>query len=606
MTALLFPDRIPQFMDIYKRLLAYLKPHRGRLLLAFICTFGYTVAHSLVSVTVFMILNGLQNGDRVVIDNLPKIHWLARFKMFHFSVPTIQFSTRWVPFFVFGVFCARGFFEYVSRYQMAIVGLRAVRKIRDDLYAHLVKLSMNFYSRGRTGELMSRTMNDVGVIQGGVTDVLVDLLQQPFIILFQIPLVFFWGGPLATIALFMFPAIALPIIFLGRKIRKTERKVQEQVANIHSEMQETFSGMNVVKAFNMERYEIRKFEGINKTVFNFLRRSVKLTTIQRPLVEVIGSVAIAFSIWYGIKILPLDRFASFLTTLFLFYEPLKKLSKVNSTIQQSVAAGARIFELMDERPQIQSRPNPVFLGREVQSIQFRDVTFAYQPGKNVLEKICFEVQAGEIIALVGTSGAGKTSLVNLLPRFYDPTKGAIVINGTDIRDHDLYSLRDKIGMVTQETFLFNAAVFENIAYGRLEAPLEQIKEAAKAAFADEFIRLLPQGYGTIIGERGVTLSGGQRQRLAIARALLKNPPILILDEATSQLDTESERQVQAALERLMKGRTVFVIAHRLSTIQNADRILVLDQGRLVQSGTNESLLKQGGIYKRLYDLQFNV
>lgn len=593
-------------MDTYKRLIAYIKPYRGRMALAVLCTLLYTVAHSLVSVTVFVILNGIQNKDRVIINSMPEIHWLPGLEPIRFDFPPIEFSIRYVPFFVVSVFLMRGIFEYISRYQVAIIGLRAVRKIRDDLYAHLVRLSMSFYSRGRTGELMSRTMHDVGVIQGGITDVLIDLIQQPFIILFQIPLVFFWGGPLALIALIMFPMIAIPIIFLGRKIRRTERKIQEQVANIHSEMQETFSGMQVVKAFNMEQYEIRKFEGINKAVFNFLRRSVKLTTIQRPLVEVIGSLAIAFSVWYGIKILPLDRFASFITTLFLFYEPLKKLSKVNSSIQQAVAAGARIFELMDKDPQIQNQTGAVPLEQEIKTICFDRVTLAYEPEKNVLQNITFEVQTGEIIAIVGTSGAGKTSLVNLLPRFYDPTHGVILINGVDIRKYDLYSLRDRIGIVNQETFLFNATVLENIAYGRLEAPLEQVREAAKAAFADEFIKVLPHGYGTIIGERGVTLSGGQRQRLAIARALLKNPPILILDEATSQLDAESERQVQTALDRLMNGRTVFVIAHRLSTIQNADRILVLDQGRLAQSGTNESLLKEGGIYKRLYDLQFNV
>lgn len=594
-------------MEIYKRLISYLKPYWVRLVLAVLCTLCYTLAHSLVSVTVFIVLNGLQNRDYVTIGNMPKLSWLGKFHLPTFGdLPTVQFPTHLVPFVVVGVFFLRGVFEYVSRYQMSVVGLRAIRKIRDDLYAHLVRLSMGFYSRVRTGELMSRTMHDVGVIQAGVTDVFVDLVKQPLVILFQIPLVFFWGGPYAFIALAVFPVVIAPVIFLGRQLRKTERKIQEQVANIHSEMQETFSGMNVVKAFNMERYEIRKFEGIHKNVFNFLKSAMKITIIQRPLIEIIGAVGIAFAIWYGMRVLPLDRFASFVTTLFLFYEPLKKLSKVNVSLQQSVAAGARIFELMDEQPEVQSRPGAIQLGREIKAIQYRRVSLAYELGKEILREIDFIVRTGEIVAIVGTSGAGKTSLVNLLLRFYDPTNGEIQINGVDIRGYDLYSLRDKIGIVTQETFLFNTTVFENIAYGRLEASFEEVKQAAEAAFADEFIQLLPKGYNTVIGERGVTLSGGQRQRLSIARALLKNPPVLILDEATSQLDTESERQVQKALERLMTGRTVFVIAHRLSTIQNADRIFVLDDSRLVQSGTNESLLKQGGVYKRLYDLQFNV
>lgn len=594
-------------MNVYKRLIAYLKPYRGRLILAGLCTVLYTLAHSLVSVTVFIVLNGLQNKDHVAIgSNMSNTSWLNQFNFFNFNIPTIQFPTSLVPIVVVGVFLIRGLFEYISRYQISVVGLRAVRKIRDDLYSHLVQLSMGFYSKGRTGELMSRTMHDVGVIQAGVTDVFVDLIKQPLVILFQIPLLFFWGGQFALVALLIFPTVLFPLVYLGRKLRQTEKRIQEQVANIHSEMQETFSGMNVVKAFNMERYEVRKFEGIHKNVFNFLKHSMKITIIQRPLIEVIGAVGIAFAIWYGMRILPLDRFASFLTTLFLFYEPIKKLSKANSSVQQAVAAGSRIFELMDIQPEIKPQAGASKLSRQIKTIDFNDVFLAYERGKNVLSDIHLTVRAGEVIALVGTSGAGKTSLVNLLLRFYDPTKGSILINGVDIRDYNLYSLRDKIGLVTQETFLFNATIFENIAYGRLNAPFEEVKQAAEAAFADEFINLLPQGFNTIIGERGVTLSGGQRQRLSIARALLKNPPILILDEATSQLDTESERQVQKALERLMAGRTVFCIAHRLSTIQNADRILVLDEGRLVQSGTNDTLLKEGGVYKRLHQLQFHV
>ncbi len=593
-------------MNIYKRLLGYVKPYRSRLMFAFVCTLLYTFAHSLVSVTVFIVLNGLQNRNYVTLPPIPKSELLNLLHLDFLSGHHIQFSTNFVPFIFIFVFLFRGIFEYISRYQMSVVGLRAVRKIRDDLYAHLVRLSMRFYSKGRTGELMSRTMNDVNVIQAGVTDVFVDLVKQPLIILFQIPLVFFWGGPLALTALTIFPLVLFPLVYLGRQLRKTQRKVQEQLANINSEMQETFSGMNVVKAFNMEEYEIRKFEGIHKHVFDFLKRTLRITIVQRPLIEVIGAVATSFAIWYGMRVLPLDRFASFVTTLFLFYDPLKRLSNANSSLQQAVAAGVRIFELMDEPLEIGQRQSAVKLSREIKTIRYDHVFLEYEPGKQVLKNLDFNVNAGDVIALVGTSGAGKTSLVNLLLRFYEPTQGSVLINGTDIRDYDVHSLRDRIGIVTQETFLFNATVFENIAYGRLNATLEEVKKAAEAAFADEFVKLLPQGYSTVIGERGVTLSGGQRQRLSIARALLKNPPILILDEATSQLDTESERQVQTALERLMSGRTVFAIAHRLSTIQNADKILVLDQGRLIQSGTNETLLREGGIYKRLYDLQFNV
>ena len=593
-------------MEVYKRLLSYVRPFAGRFALAVLCTLGYAFAHSLVSFSVFMVLNGIQNQDRVVIGNLPNPGWLDTLHLPSFQLQSVELSTTYVPFIVVGVFLVRSFFEYVSRYQMSMVGLRVIRNIRDQLYAHLIRLSMNFYSKGKIGDLMSRTIEDVNVVQAGVTDVLIDLVQQPIVLIFQIALVFFWGGPLALIAVVVFPTVLIPLILFGRKLRKIQRNAQEQIAEINSQMQETFSGINVVKAFNMEQYEVRKFQGINKKVFNFLRRAVVITTGQRPLIEVMGAVAMAFSIWYGIRIMPLDRFASFLTCLFLLYEPLKKLSKVNASIQQAMGAGERIVELMNESPQIQSPSDAKMLDRKIGSIEFSKVSLAYARGTKVLQNVSFSVKANEIIAIVGTSGAGKTSLVNLIPRFYDPIEGAVKINGVDIRDYDLRSLRAKIGIVTQDTFLFNTTVFENIAYGRLDASFEEVKQASKVAFADEFIHSLPKGFNTVIGERGVTLSGGQRQRLSIARALLKNPPILILDEATSQLDTESEREVQRALERLIADRTVFVIAHRLSTIQNADRILVLEDGKLIQAGTNESLLKQGGVYKRLYDLQFNV
>lgn len=551
-------------------------------------------------------LNGVHNHDRVVISHFSKIGWLEKLNLPIPNLPTIEFPISFVPFIIIGVFLMRGLFEYISNYQMSVVGLRVVRNIRDQLYGHLVRLSMNFYARGRTGELMSRTMNDVNAIQTGIADVMVDLVKQPFVILFQIPLIFFWGGPLAIIAILVFSTVLVPIIYLGRQLRSTERKTQEQIANINSEMQETFAGMHVVKAFNMESYEIRRFEAINKKVFRFLKRAVVITTGQRPLIEVIGAIGTALAIWFGFQILPLDRFASFLTCLFLLYEPLKKLSKVNSTIQQAMAAGTRIFELMDEVPEIQSRPGAAKLEREIRTIEFDHVTFGYTSDRSVLKNVHFSVCHEEIIAIVGASGSGKTTLSNLLPRFYDVQQGSIKINGRDIRSYELHSLRERIGIVTQETFLFNATVFENIAYGRLDGTLEEVKEAAHAAFADEFIQLLPKGYNTIIGERGMMLSGGQRQRLSIARALLKNPPVLILDEATSQLDTESEREVQKALELLMKNRTVFAIAHRLSTIQNASRIIVLDQGNLVQLGSNATLLKEGGVYKRLHDLQFQI
>src|SRR3989338_902395 len=592
-------------IDTYKRLLSYLKPLKGRIILAACSMLIYTMAHSLVSLTVFLVLNGMQNKSEIVIQNMPWMSWIKNINFLNIDLSIISFPTRYIPFVVVGVFLLRGIFDYMSNYQVAAVGLRAIRQVRDDLYSHLVQLSMSFYAKGRTGELMSRTINDVAYIQSGITDVLVDLFKQPLVILFNIPFVFFWGGPVSLIALIVFPLSIWPVFMLGKRLRHVQRKIQEQIADINSTMQETFTGMSVVKAYNMENYEIRKFTGINKRVNDFLKKTVRLTLVQRPLIEVMGAVGIAFSIWYGSKVLPLDRFAAFMACLFLFYDPLKRISKVNSTIQSSIAAGQRIFEMKDVDSEIINKTEGVHRGNDIQAIEYADISFSYEPTKKVLQHINVKVKHGEVIAIVGTSGSGKTTMMNLLLRFYEAQEGRILINGIDIRDYDIHSVRDKIGVVSQETFLFNTSVFENIAYGRLKASLEEVKEAARAAYADDFIKTLPKGYGTVIGERGVQLSGGQRQRLAIARAVLQNPPILILDEATSHLDTESERQVQVAVEHLMQGRTAFVIAHRLSTIQRSDRILVFYKGLMVQSGTNEALLKEAGIYKRLYDLQFS-
>ena len=584
-------------MGTYRRLLSYVWPYRGRLFIATLCMLGVSLANALISATVYVTLNGLQNRTRVVVDNIPHAAFL----------PRIEFSAAWIPVIIVGVFLFHSLFDYLSKYQMAGIGIRAVRQIRDDLYSHLVKLDMDFYSRGRTGDMTRRILNDVGNIQGGITDVVVDIVQQPMTVLFNIPMVFLWGGPYAVYAVVVFPLATVPIIYLGRHLRKMTKRMQERSADITAAMGETLSGINVVKAFNREEHEINRFKEINRSVFDFFKKSVKATTIQRPLIEVMGALGTAAAVWFALKNLPADRFGAFVGSLFIFYEPLKKLSKVNSTVQQSVASGQRIFEVLDSHPKIVNRPDALCLPPEqVSFVSYEHVSFYYDSEKPVLRDIDFQVGKSEVLAIVGPSGSGKTTLVNLLLRFYDPTGGAIKINGIDLRELNLHSLRSLSGIVSQDTVLFNATVAENIAYGCPDASPEAIRKAAEAAYAEGFIGELPRGYDTVVGERGLKLSGGQRQRLAIARAILKNPPILILDEATSHLDTESEREVQEALENLMEGRTVFVIAHRLSTIQRATKILVLDEGRIVQMGTNESLLKTGGVYKRLYDLQFNL
>ena len=593
-------------MNVYKRLLQYIRPHRWRLAVALVCMLAYSLANSLVSATLYLVINGLYNKNQVVIKNVPFISKHLAHYFPNLAGASVSFPILWVPFLIVIVFLLRGFFDYLSNYQMSNVGIRSILKVRADLYRHLVYLSQDYYSKGRTGDFMSRILNDVGQIQSAITDVVVDLVKQPLVILFNIPWVFIWGGWYAAIGILIFPLVAIPIVLLGKQLRKLTRKMQERSADITAFIGETLSGMHIVRAFCSEEREIQRFEAINKTVFDYFKRTLKITIVQRPLIELIGAIAAAFAVWFGIKYLPADRFVAFIGSLFLFYEPLKKISRVNSTIQQSIAAGTRIFEVLDAEPSVKEKPGALSFAEPVREVAYEHLTFGYEPGTPVLHDINVCAKHNEVIAFVGASGSGKTTLVNLLLRSYDPQQGAIRINGKDIRELTLRSLRGLIAIVSQETVLFNATIRENIAYGRPDASLEDVKKAAEIAYANHFIEKLPHGYDTPLGERGLRLSGGERQRLAIARALLKDPPILILDEATSHLDTQSEQEVQGALENLMKARTVFVIAHRLSTIQRADRILVMDKGKIVQQGTNEFLLRLGGPYKKLYDLQFNL
>lgn len=582
-------------MNIYKRLMQYIVPHKVRLIVACLCMLVFSLFNALVSAALYIIFNGFFNKGQVVVKDIPYIA----------THQPLVFSADLVPIFVVLVFIFRGIFDFLSNYLMSNIGLRIVMKVRNDLYEHMIRLSNRFYAQGRTGDMISRIMSDVAYIQGAVTDVIVDLVKQPFMILFNVPMAFIWGGKLAAISLITFPLVAIPISVLGKRLRKVTRQMQEKTADITSILEETFTGIRVVKAFNMEEKEVSKFEAVNKSVFSFFRKMLKVTIIQKPLVEIMGAIGAAVAIWFSMRLLSPDRFVAFIGSMFLFYEPLKKLSKVNSNIQQSIGAGTRIFEIMDMEIHKDS-PNAVPFKGDIREIGFSHVCFSYLPEREVLKDINFTVSAGEMVAIVGSSGSGKTTLVNLIPRFYDPVRGFVTINGKDTREFTLRSLRDQIGLVSQETILFNDSMRDNIAYGKPAATFEEIQRAAEAAYADEFIQQLGKKYDTSIGEKGFLLSGGQRQRISIARAILKNPPILILDEATSQLDAESEREVQRALENLMKGKTVFVIAHRLSTVQKADRILVIEDGRIAQQGTNESLLKEDGPYRRLYELQFNL
>jgi subfamily B ATP-binding cassette protein MsbA len=513
-----------------------------------------------------------------------------------------------LPVAVILLFLSKGIFEYGQAYLMNYVGLKVVADIREKLYNHLQTLSLSFFTKTPTGILISRITNDVNLIQGSVSNAVTGLIKDAFTVFGLIGVVIYRDWKLAVITLLIFSFVIIPIKEFGKRLRKFSRKSQQRMGSITTFLHETIAGNRIVKAFNMEEYEKRRFAEENNRFFKILFKRVKLRALSQPLMEVIGGIGVAIIIWVGgYRVIQGEmtpgNFFSFMTGLFMLYAPIRDLSKVNLEVQEGLAAAARVFELLDTTPDIKDEEKASPLPSISKGVDFREVTFKYGE-EAVLRDISLHVKVGEVIALVGMSGAGKTSLVNLLPRFYDVEKGQILIDGYDIRKVTVKSLRDQIALVTQQTILFNDTVRNNIAYGNLACSDQEIIEAAKAANAHDFVQKFPQGYETIIGEQGVKLSGGERQRLSIARALLKNAPVLILDEATSSLDSDSETEVQRAMERLMEGRTVFVIAHRLSTIRNANRIVVLSDGQIVEQGTHEELMVLHGEYRRLYDLQF--
>ena len=569
-------------MALYQRLLSFLKPYWVKLAfaMAFMSLVGGTDGLTAYLVKPVM--------DKIFFERNGKLLIL-------------------IPFGVMLLYLARGIFDYLQAYLMGFVGQKIITDIRNLVFKRLQLQPLAFFDKTPTGLIISRITNDISLIQGAVADSFTAILKDAFTIITLVFVVFYRDWKLAIIAFIVLPFATYPIIAFGRRLRKISVQNQKAMAKLTSFLHETITAQRIVKAFTMESYEGGKFNDENENLFRIVVRRYKVKALSSPVMEVLGGIAVAFIIWYGGGAVISGRstpgnFFSFTTALLLLYEPIKRLNKENHNIQQGLAAAQRVFEVIDRVPEVGDKPGAIEIADVKGMIDFIDVSFKYED-KMVLKHINLRIARNETVALVGESGVGKTTLVNLILRFYDVSDGSLILDGIDIRDVTTTSLRENIALVTQDVILFNDTILDNITHGK-PRDMQKVEAAIRSAYAHEFIAKLPKKLDTVAGERGVRLSGGQKQRIAIARALYKDAPILILDEATSSLDSASEVEVQRALENLMKGRTTIIIAHRLSTIMNADRIVVLDGGSIVQEGTHRELIGVEGRYKSLYQLQF--
>jgi len=595
-------------MKDFFRLVKFLKPHLGIFALAVICMFASALFDGIQIAPAVPMIDNVFTGRAITISR-PLPAFLTQLIAVINALPRMKLL-KFIVFGFLGLFVLKAFSVFIRQYLMTKVGQLLLRDIRNTLYAKYQSFSLDYYSKSKVGVLVSRITNDVGVINNSIAQGLTDIFYQGFKVIILVAIAVFINWRLFLLAIVLFPFITIPVVRIAKVLRKISTKTQEKMAELTSALYEGISGIRIVKTFSMEDYEIERFKKANQGFFKISMKSAKRIIAIGPITELVGAVAAMLVLYVGGKQiiqgeLSFGVFCAFMGAMFQCVQPFKRLSNINAVMQQASAAATRIFQILDTPADVQDKVGAVDLPEFQKTIRFENVSFSYKGEKEeVLKNINLEVPRGTILAIVGPSGVGKTTLVNLIARFYDITGGRITVDGRDIRNARLKSLRSKIGIVTQEMFLFNDTVKVNIAYGNIHASTDEVVQAARAAQADEFVRALPKGYNTVIGDRGFRLSGGEKQRLAIARALLKNPPILILDEATSQLDSQSEILVQRALERLMRGRTVFVIAHRLSTVRNAAKIVVLDRGRIAECGTHEALMNKGGLYKELYQLQF--
>lgn len=571
-------------MTLYLRILSYIKPYMHRLLFAMVCTIMAAAGNLYIPWIIKDMI------DEVLADkNGTMLNWIAAS--------------------IIAIFIVRGLFWYGQNYLMSYVGQSVIIDIRAAVFKKLQRLSVSFYDKNKTGTIMSYVTNDVNALQSAMVENTIEMITEGFILIGSVVAMIYLDWRLTLFTVCTFPVVLWFMEFFGKKIRKTGGRIQECTADITSVLQESVASARVIKSFVREDYEVDRFDVENKANFRANMKNAQLMATLTPVVELVAAIGVTMIIWYGGNnvingTITAGSLVAFLTYAVNISNPIKRLTRVIGNIQKALAAAQRVFMIIDMPEEIAESRDAKQLPEVSGKVEFQNVSFAYNDKGNVITDLSFSVKPGEVIAIVGPSGAGKSTIANLLPRFYDVNKGDIKIDGHSVREVTLDSLREQVGIVPQETMLFNGSVYNNILYGRLDATKEEIEAAAKAANAHDFIMQLTDGYETKLGDRGVNISGGQRQRIAIARAILKNPRILILDEATSALDTESERVVQEALDRLMVGRTSFVIAHRLSTVKNADKILVLEKGNLVESGTHDELLALDGLYAHLYKIQY--
>lgn len=566
----------------YRRLLGFLWPYWKILLIAVVCMIIVSGSNLIVPWIIKDIV------DEVLAEkNIQMLYWVIAA--------------------ILVIFLIRGVTTFGNRYLMGYIGQRVVTDLRKRLFAHLQRLSISYYDKRRTGEIMSNLTNDIGALQTAIVENFVSLIQEAAIFVGSFVSMIYLQWKLTVLCLVIVPMVSFIIKFFGKKLHQSGKNVQEKLADVTAMLQEVIQGVRIVRSFNRSDYEIQRFDDVNEANFKANVRTIRQSSQLTPFVEFFSAIAITVIIWYGglsviDGIMTSGELIAFLIYAINLANPTRRIAEAVGNIQKSLGAADRVFAILDTEPEVKNRPGAGALQVTAGRVEFDHVAFSYEPDHPVLTDISFTAEPGQTVAIVGPSGAGKTTIANILPRFYDVTGGSVRIDGTDIRDVTIGSLRDHIGLVPQDTLLFNTTIKNNILYGRLDATDEEVWEAVRAANAEHFIRELPMGIETRVGDRGLVLSGGQRQRIAIARALLKNPAILILDEATSALDTESEKVVQEALDRLMVGRTSFVIAHRLSTIQNADQILVINSGVIAERGTHEELMEKNGLYHELYTM----